>query len=259
MPQGIEVYNDTTSLLINSEFRNYTLRRSGVLNPGNFISYPVYLWDSSRAAILDTSGTNRPVVVLRPLNRASRATVFQTRLGISGVLDNADRMYVFVNSGETITAMEWFMFDDWQHPGSGNVGLQTFNATGQKVFDSEWPLLNIISAHTMPKFSIQQIYADANMARFDYLVANAPVGPKVGFLCAPTGLLLLQPNVFTSSTLFGEFLYFSGQSLRGGFGFLYEDDPPERTFPIYRDYIGPRDNKAFIVDVTNLPVGVNYG
>lgn len=114
---------------------NFTNFETGVINPGGDLRAMISV------ARPDTSGFNTPIIFFKPANSTSRVGV--TTLG--GVRDRTykDHWLIFKWSNLSITGLQYYIFDRWNNPATGDYGLRIRDENNVITFDSNWPLMNL--------------------------------------------------------------------------------------------------------------------
>lgn len=148
---GVELINDKNYVVQNASDVNFALRASGTLKNADFkhsIDDGVgFFSPGGKFAVLDVSSFNCPIVFLRPLNSASRvATVPITNSSDFLLPGNALKKHIAVYAWkQTLSDIEYFIFDRWTPGERSSYGMQVFNASGGIIFDSGWNFLTLKS------------------------------------------------------------------------------------------------------------------
>ncbi|WP_241624625.1 hypothetical protein [Rosenbergiella epipactidis] len=114
---------------------NFTNFDSGVVNPGGDVRGTISV---ARPA---TEGFNSPIIFFRPINSTSRVGV--TSLG--GIQDRShkDHWLIFKWSNLSITGLQYYIFDRWNNPTTGDYGMRIRDEKNTVTFDSNWPLMDL--------------------------------------------------------------------------------------------------------------------
>lgn len=128
MPAGLEIFNDTGSYVIDGEYTNPSVVRSGV---GTFAR------ESNTSA--DVVGQVRvPIFPGEVLAFASDALC-----GLAGTINGYARIATEnPNIGKTV---RWWVFRMGDPGDTSDAGLQVWGADGGKVFDSAWKILRVVT------------------------------------------------------------------------------------------------------------------
>lgn len=121
MTAGLELINNSGTVLINAENPNLAFRAKGSL---------------TGSGTFTITGINCPVVGINCTGGRAGITAIST--------SGTSKTYtVTASSGSVVT--EWYHFDLLTAPSSG-PGLQLFNASGQLTFDSSAKILRVVNA-----------------------------------------------------------------------------------------------------------------
>ncbi|MDR2092268.1 MAG: hypothetical protein LBP58_02975 [Azoarcus sp.] len=155
MAYGLRIRNNAGGVIINETWRNYSLRKSGVLTESDFKLTNFYGVTPYKSAEFVMKDFNRPLIVIRSADAPSRAA-FEPYMQLSyGVRTPYGIIYTWHNL--TVNRVEYFVFDDWQPPMTSKYVFRVNNAAGQPVFHSDWYPLKIVDlvtlANNQPQFN----------------------------------------------------------------------------------------------------------
>lgn len=124
---------------IDGSYRNFHLRKSGVLYEKDFETYAPA---ASKVAKVKAEDMNSPIIVVHPRGYDYNNKVC-TIPYYGGFL-----FYVWHNF--TVSdGIEYYIFDDWKPPLRSNAGLKMWNDAGEMVYHSDWIRLKLLGFHTL--------------------------------------------------------------------------------------------------------------
>lgn len=128
MPAGLEIFNDSGSYVIDGEYVNPSVVRSGV---------GVFARESANSE--DVVGQVRvPIFAGEAIAFASDALC-----GLAGTIDGYARIATEnPNIGRTV---RWWVFKMGDPGQTSDAGLQVWGEDGAKVFDSAWKILRVVT------------------------------------------------------------------------------------------------------------------
>ncbi|BBP95976.1 hypothetical protein BSFA1_11050 [Burkholderia sp. SFA1] len=130
---GLQLFNSSGNLQIDSTFKNLGLREKGTTRSGGSPAGNMgWYW-----ATVTTSVGNAPMIAFR-----SSSKCYLRYSSISG----SQITYWFHCLGTGVTVQYWIFDDPSLATLSGNYGLQVFNASGSKVFDSRTKYMRVIDS-----------------------------------------------------------------------------------------------------------------
>jgi hypothetical protein len=127
MPAGFQVIGSHGAVQIDADYFNLGFISKGTVNTTG----PAF----SNAAPTVTVTGNTPILCIRS-NTVTASIVRVTKSG---------NQYTYRISGNAAGAIDWFLFDKMQ--GSGNAGMQVFNANGEVVFDASARPMRVVSIY----------------------------------------------------------------------------------------------------------------
>ncbi|SIN66651.1 hypothetical protein [Vreelandella aquamarina] len=144
MPAGFQVFTNNGDVLqIDNEAVVYSLRKSGQvscsINAFNWIDY---------VGLLDITGINHPMVAVQSSTPCAVEIIKPTGQNFPQY-GSAGRTYVKFTTNTANAQIQYFLFDQWNAPG-GNSGLEIFNAQGNRVFHSDWYLMEVVGFLNVP-------------------------------------------------------------------------------------------------------------
>lgn len=225
MATGIEIYNSSGILQVDNSTFNISLLSSGSLQ------FPTGGGGGNApTANIVVNGATAPVLCLRSDDSAGPVAVSQATIVAGGTAT-----YTVAFPVGAIGTLYWYVFDV-PSPSSENFGLQLFDASGAKVFDSARRPMVIAAVADIPDLR----------AATKFITLSAPAGRYAACLSAPR--VALQQDSANTLGLFREGVV----TLQNGAGFTTEMLRVQSAVSAGQGirYINPIGGKLLMIDVS---------
>ncbi|MDR0626083.1 MAG: hypothetical protein LBG11_02290 [Bifidobacteriaceae bacterium] len=237
-------------MIINDTWRNYTLRKSGVLTNSDFKKETYVNNPTKHFELTDWKNYSRPIIALRSNDAESRCA-----FSYVGFLGRWPSLYAWHNLN--VNRVEYFIFDDWQPPTTSKYGLRVRNGAGQVVFSSDWYPLKAIDMISMtssqPPWGGATTFGSAHASK-KLACVNLNHRMRIYNTVGGASQFMAEAQWFSSvNTLSVSWMYLWEEEILQDFPGAPGTPPAPMPSGSY-----PLTGRSLLVDVTNYPVPFSY-